>query len=194
MGFNEDYQDIDHRWTAFNRLYIVIYPPDREDELSQILGPDADLNYNAYHALSVARTEASSHPDDPFTWFDMGSSYVLLKKYQEAATAFDHAFSVGGLPPRMLWYQFTPYEAYYNIGNYTNVLALVQTMMTSTPYVEETFYWRGMAEAAQGKDSQAVEDFKRVLNFNSNYSPAQDRINEIQAGKFSAPAVAQATQ
>ena len=47
--------------------------------------------------------------------------------------------TVGGLPPRMLWYQFTPYEAYYNIGNYTNVLALVQTMLTSTPYVEETY-------------------------------------------------------
>src|SRR5258708_19198632 len=73
QGFREDYEDIDHRWTAFNRLYIVIYPPDRQDELASILGPDADLNYNAYHALSIAHTDASTHPDDPFTWFDMRS-------------------------------------------------------------------------------------------------------------------------
>jgi tetratricopeptide (TPR) repeat protein len=91
-----------------------------------------------------------------------------------------------------LWYQFTPYEAYYNMGNYSQVLALAQTALQTTPDVEETYYWQGMAYAAQGKTAQATELFKKVLRFNPNYVPATDMLNKLQAGAFAPPVVAQA--
>jgi tetratricopeptide (TPR) repeat protein len=190
-GVKESAANIDARWQQFNRLYIVVYLKERESELAAILGSDADLTYNYTHALSVARTEASEHPDNQFAWFNFGSSYTLLGQYKDAADAFDRALNAGGgqLPARMLWYQFAPYEAYYNVGNYGNVIALSQTAST---FVEETFYWRGMAEAAEGKTGQAIEDFKRVLRFNPNYTLAADKLAAVQNGNFTPPVVAQA--
>jgi tetratricopeptide (TPR) repeat protein len=189
-GVREKMADFDVRWQQFNRLYIVVYSKDREGELAGILGPDADLTYNAHHALSVARTEASAHPNNQYAWFNVGSSYTLLGQYKEAAYAFDQASSVGsGLPFRILWYQFTPYEAYYNVGNYGQVIALTQT---SSSYVEETFYWRGLAEAALGKTAQAIEDFRRALKFNPNFTLAADKLAQVQNGNYTPPVIAQA--
>jgi tetratricopeptide (TPR) repeat protein len=189
-GVREKMDDFDARWQQFNRLYIVVYTKDRESQLAAILGPDGDLNYNAHHALSVARTEASAHPNNQYAWFNVGSSYTSLGQYKEAAYAFDQASSVGsGLPFRILWYQFTPYEAYYNVGNYSQVIALTQT---SSPFVEETFYWRGLAEAAEGKTPQAVEDFHRALKFNPNFTLAADKLAQVQNGNYTPPVIAQA--
>ncbi len=191
LGFHEDYNDINRRWMHFNRVYLVIYPKSRESELAAILGPDADFNYNANHALTVAKAEAATQASTPYPWFNMGTSYVLLHQYKEAATAFDQAWSVGGLPWRMLWYQFTPYEAYYNAGNYMNVLALAETSLKTTTDVEETYYWRGMAEAAMGKTQQAVSDLKHAVNYNHNFSLAVTALAALQDGSFKPPVVAQ---
>ncbi len=194
QGYREQYDDIDRRWQAFNRTYIVVYTEDRIGELAAILGPDADLNYNYEHARSVARYDASLQPNNAFAWFNLGSSLVLLHRYKEAVVAFDQAQNVNGLPDRFLWYQFTPYEAYYNTGNYANVLALVQSALNSTLDVEETYYWKAMAEAAMGQTASAEADFQRVLRFNPNFTLAADRLTELQTQKFAPPAVAQAGQ
>jgi len=188
LGYQEKYDDLDTRWRHFNRAYIVVYPQAREAELAAILGPHMDETYNAQHALNVAKGEAAAKPTNPFVWFNMGSSYVLLRQYKEAATAFDQASRVGGgLPFRFLWYQFGPYEAYYNIGKYSAVLALTSATFQTTSFVEETFYWRGMVEAAQGKTQQAIDDFKRALKFNPNFTPAADMLAQVQNGSFKPP-------
>jgi tetratricopeptide (TPR) repeat protein len=146
------------------------------------------MTYNNQHSLSVARADAAAKPSNQYAWFNLGTSYVLLKQYREAAKAFDQASRVGqGLPFRMLWYQFTPYEAYYNAGNYTNVMALVDATLQTTQYVEETFYWRGMVEAAQGKSQQAIADFKQALKFNPNFTPAAEQLALVQNGSFIPP-------
>jgi tetratricopeptide (TPR) repeat protein len=195
LGIREKYDDLDARWQQFNRVYVVVYAREREPELAALLGSDADQHYNWQRALNVARAEARAQPTNQYAWFNMGTSYTLLGQYKEAAAAFDQASSVGGgLPWRFLWYQFWPFEAYYDVGNYTNVMALVTATLQTTPYVEETFYWRAMVEAAQGKTSQAISDFKRVLTFNPNYTPAIDRLNQVQSGSFMPPVVARAGQ
>ncbi len=188
LGLAEKYQAIDELWQQFNRQYIVVYPVEREGELATLLGPQADLSYNVQYALSKAREEASSDPGNPFAWFNLGSSYVMLGQYKEGTLAFDRARNVGAqLPWRMLWYQFTPYEAYYNVGNYAEVLALAQATLGTTLYVEETYYWQGMALAAQGRTAKAIEAFKQTLKLNPNFWPAQDRLNQLQDGTFRPP-------
>src|SRR5262249_27424107 len=133
IGHTQDYDDLDRVWQQFNRTFIVIFPSNRKGELAALLGPDADLQYNAQHALSVALAEASAKPENPFAWFNIGSSYVLLHEYEKATYAFEQARAVGGgLPPRMLWYQFGSYEAYYMIGNYNQVLADANMNLVTT--------------------------------------------------------------
>lgn len=183
QGMHEKYDDLDQRWQQFNRVYLVIYPQERELELAGLLGQNADLNYNYNHALDIARAEAKAQPDNQFAWFNVGTSFTLLKQYKEAATAFDQASNVGGgLPFRFLWYQFYPFEAYYNAGNYNNVMALVSANLKTTTDVEETYYWRAMVEKAQNKTADAVSDFKRVLTFNQNFTPAAEQLALAQNG------------
>lgn len=183
----ESYDELDRRWQMFNRIFIVVYPADREQELANVLGPHRDVTYSIQYALSTATEEASSAPDNPYAWFNLGTSYTMLRDYGRAANAFDQAFNVGGgLPPRMLWYQFTPYEAYYQDGDYAQVLSLTQATLGTSNDLEESHYWRGMALAAQNDLDGAARSFERALLINPTYRPAEERLAEVRNGTFRA--------
>lgn len=188
LGQREGYDDLDRRWQQFNRLYIVIYPQEREPELAAIIGQDADTHYNLEHALDLSRKEAKAKPDSPFAWFNIGSSLTQLGEYQKATIAFDQSRNTGTqLDFRMLWYQFTPYQAYYEMGNYQEVLNLVQATLGTSKYLEESWYWRGMVEAAKGQNDLAVKDFKDVIDFNPGFTAARDALARVQNGTFAPP-------
>lgn len=188
LGVHENYADLDARWSHFNRVYIVVYPPEREGELSDILGNDADPVANAQGALAQAKREAQADPTNAYAWFNMGSSYVMLKDYRQAAAAYDQARSAGkGLPWRMLWYQFGPFVAYYNVGDYATASQLVEATLGTTHNIEEIYYWRGMIEAAQGKRDQALADLNSAFAYNPNYKPAADALAALKTGGTPVP-------
>ena len=142
----------------------------------------ADPAANARHALEVARQEATARPDNPFAWFNMGTSYLALNMYDEAARAYDQARNAGrGLPWRMLWYQFGPFEAYYKVGRYDDVLALVQANLGTTPYVEETYYWTGMVYMAREQYGAAHTQFNLALQHNRYFDPAREALAQLPA-------------
>lgn len=158
----EKYQDVDSRWQQFNRIFIVIYSQEREAELARLMGGHQDVAYAINYALSKAKEEASTQPDNPYAWFNLGSNFTLLRDYQNAVRAFDKALNVGaGLPWRMLWYQFTMYEAYYNAGQYQQLKSLTEVTLGTSPDLEESHYWRGMALAALGETEAAQNAFRR---------------------------------
>jgi tetratricopeptide (TPR) repeat protein len=186
-GRTTTYADFDYWWRHFNRAFIVIFPLDREEELRGVLGAYVDPNWAAEQALSTARQEATANPADGWAWFNAGTSSAKLARYNDAAIYFDEAFRQG-LPWRMLWYQFGPYEAYYNIGRYQDVLTLADNTTATTVYVEETNYWRGMAYAALGSPQDAVAQFNEALAFNPNFTDAQTAKAQVESGAFAAPA------
>lgn len=179
------YEHVNTFWRHFNRVYLVLYEMDREDELMALLGSDADPVENAINALETARTEAIADPNDSYAWFNMGTSFVQLEMYNEAATAFDQARNVGeGLPWRMLWYQFGPFEAYYQVQRYNDMISLAQANLNDGggQYVEETFYYAGLAREALGETEAALENYNQVLFFNPNFSPAREARDRLQTG------------
>ncbi len=190
LGSNEQqgrpipYSVFEENWRHFNRIFMVIYPQERELELREVLGGYVDPAYGYQAALDLARTAANRDRDDKWAWFNMGTAYVAMKQYDNAAIAFEQALRLN-LPFRMLWYQFGPYEAYYHIGDYNNVRALAQTAIATTPYVEESYYWMGMAYAAEGNTSAAIEQFNIALRYNSNFFPAQEAKVQVENGSFS---------
>lgn len=175
------YEHVNEYWRHFNRVYIVLYDIRREAELLALLGPDADERTNILRALEAARAEAIATPTDPFAWFNMGTNFVALGMYQEAATAYDQARNLG-LPWRMMWYQFGPFEAYLNVGRYNDVILLAQANLNDGggQYVEETFYYAGLARAAMGETARAIDNFNGAIAFNPNFTPAREARAQLQ--------------
>ncbi|MEL7673794.1 MAG: C39 family peptidase [Chloroflexota bacterium] len=182
-GLPHPYSIFDENWRHFNRVFIVVYEPSREMELRNALGGYADPAYGYQIALETARAEAAQNNGDKWAWFNMGTAYTLLNEYENAAIAYDQAFQLQ-LPWRMLWYQFGPYEAYFRTGRFEDVLLLADTNRNITPYVEETYYWKGVVYAAQGDTQAALRELDRALYYNKNFVPAQEAKAQVEAGTF----------
>jgi tetratricopeptide (TPR) repeat protein len=182
------YEHVNEYWRHFNRTYIVIYESGREPELLQLLGSDADVIQNALNTLEEVRAEALLNPQDPFTWFNIGTSYVALadvyqqQAYEYAAIAYDEARKYG-LPWRMMWYQFGPLEAYNAVGRYQDTLALTNANLNDGggQWVEETFYYAGVAREQMGETRRALENYRQAVFLNGNYSRARQALERLQA-------------
>jgi tetratricopeptide (TPR) repeat protein len=177
-GLTVAYDEFDRLWRHFNRLFIALYEPSRERLVAQILGEHADVSRAAEIAAETAQAEAAANPRDVYAWFNLGTSLTRLGRYEQAAAAYDRAMSLG-IPFRMLWYQFGPFEAYFNTGRYDDVMALVNTNLTNTPYVEETYYWQGKVFQARGQIREASTAFNQAISRNSRFQAARDALSEL---------------
>jgi tetratricopeptide (TPR) repeat protein len=189
-GMTHTYADFDYWWRHFNRAFVVLFPLEREEEVRQILGAYLDPMFAAEQALNTALTEAAQDQTDAWAWFNAGTSAVKLGRYHDAAIYFDEAFRQG-LPYRLTWYMFGPYEAYYMIGRYQDVIDLANNTESTTEYVEETRYWRGMAYAALGRYDEAVTEFNAAISFNPHFVAAVDAKTQVESQTFVAPGAPQ---
>jgi hypothetical protein len=184
------YDELEARWWRdFNYVYLVIYPPERQAELAQILGARLDeaQSYRLAEQKALEEISTLQGRDLFFAWFNLGSSRVGLGDYTGAAQAFDQAFELyQGLsedqrPYRLLWYQDTPYRAYYNSGRYQDVvdLANITFSWVGQPVLEESYYWRGMANLALGMQPRAVADFTKAASLNPNFAPPRQELERL---------------
>lgn len=172
------YQQLDEYWQAFNRVYLVVYPVDQEETVKSILGKDWDVGANRQHALEISQAETKTDPDNPYTWFNLGSSLVWFERYDEAATAYDKARQIG-IPQRMLRYQFGPFFAYFHTGRNDDLLALSEYALQRTPTSEEALLWHGWALYRNGEIDKAVAEFQRALVENPNYLDAKNALEFV---------------
>ena len=181
---HDPYDDFEEGWRSFNYLFMVIYPPAESETVNEILGLWLDETWANEHALSIADEEiqGSAGNDEFFAWFNKGTSLVNLQRYGEAAAAFDQAFVLyAGLgqddnqrPYRIMWYQTSPYWAYFYTGRYQDVINLADTTLNDTisePTLEESLYWRAMAEYALGDYPAAYADMLEAVRLNPNFAP-----------------------
>ncbi len=175
------YEQIDKYWQQFNRLYIVVYPPEEREVIMALLGENADEAANRANALATAQSETQSDPENAFAWFNLGSNLNYFDRYAEAADAFDTARSLG-LPKRMLFYQFGPYRAYFNVGRYQDVIDLSTYTLDYRPDLEESYFWRAWAEYQLGDTNAAVTDFRNALSVNPTFEDAKKALESIGAG------------
>jgi len=179
-------------WRAYNYLFIVTYPPERENEVLTLLGPWADEKWASQHALELAQKDIQTLNGDNlyFAWFNKGTSHVALQQYVDAANAYDKAFSIYAnwngkkedRPYRMLWYQTGPYFAYYYAARYQDVINLANTTLNetiSTPTLEESLLWRGRAYYLAGNPKAAVDDYRAALRIHANWAPAVQALQEL---------------
>jgi hypothetical protein len=184
------YDDFNHYWRAFNHVYVVIYPPEREAEVMAILGPHSDETYNHQFAAQKAQEAMTTVEgrDLFFAWFNYGTSLVNLGDHIAAAQAFDHAYNVvyptipsAARPWRMTWYQTGPYQAYYATERYQDVIDLATFTLVNTGVeeIEETWLWRGRARLALGDQAGAVDDFRTALKYHPGWEPAEQALGDL---------------
>ena len=179
-------------WRSFDYLFFIVYPPERETEVMNLLGPWADDTWAKQHAVQIAQQEIQSTTDIDlfFSWFNLGTSYVALQDYASAANAYDQAFSVyAGLsqetrrrPFRMMWYQTGPYFAYYYTARYQDVIDLANTTLNETiaePTLEESLIWRGRAYYMLGNTQAAINDYRAALKVHANWAPAVQALQDL---------------
>jgi tetratricopeptide (TPR) repeat protein len=185
------YDELLTEWRGYDYLFIVVYPPEQETDVMQALGPWADAQWAAQHALEIAQaeTESLTGNDEFFAWFNLGTSHVALQQYADAAAAYDQAFTIYATlsndnsqrPYRILWYETGPYWAYFYTGRYQDVINLANTTLNalvSTPSLEESLYWRAMAEYALGQYDAAYSDIRSAVYYNKNMQVALARMEE----------------
>ena len=166
------YKDLDQNWKAFNRVLILVYPPEMQDTIKTILGADWDVDANRANALRRAQAETQANPKDAFAWFNVGTNLTYFERYSEAGDAYDQARSLG-LPQRMLRYQFGPFIAYFHTGRMEDLRALTDYALQRTRNSEEALLWQGWMLYRQGDRVGAEADFKKALEENSSYQDAR---------------------
>jgi hypothetical protein len=165
------YKVLDKNWKAFNRVYILVYPPEKRDKVQEILGDQWDVNANRQHALDKSQKETEADSTDSYAWFNLGTNLVYFERYGQAASAYDQA-RTAGLPQRMLRYQFGPFFAYFHTARIEDLLALTEYALKRTPNSEEALLWRGWAMYRKGDREKALELFQQALDARPAYSDA----------------------
>jgi len=172
------WEELDQFWQHFNRTYILVYPEQQEAVVRAILGPDADDATMYANAAQRAQDEWNANPKNAFAAFNLGSSLVGLQEYESAAYAFDQA-RILQLPWRMMWYQFGPYEAYYHMGRYEEIIALADATLKPTGDLEESYYYKGLALQQLGRADEARQAFQLALQYNTHYAAAQQALAQL---------------
>lgn len=188
-GRIDSYAEIEHFWQQFNRTFFVVYPPEQEELVQELLGAEMlDTATMWQRAAQQAQVEITVDESNAFAWFNLGTSLTRLGEmtgeaefYQNGAAAFDQARTLG-IPPRIVWYQFRPYIAYLKIGRYDDIITLADATLTTQGgrNVEETYLYKGHALAFQGDGSGAVAAYEQALVLNQNFYPAQWALDSIR--------------
>ena len=190
-GRTDDYEEFEFYWQQFNYTFYVVYYPSQEAEVQAILGPELSDPMAMWRMVAArAQSEIDADPQNMFAWFNLGSALTEMgvrtgeaQYYQGGAQAYDQAREIG-LPPRMLWYQFRPYMAYWKIGRHEDVIALADATLETQGgrNVEETFWYKGLALESQGLISEAITNYQAALEVNHNAYYAQWSLDALTGG------------
>jgi tetratricopeptide (TPR) repeat protein len=191
-NFHIKYDEFMKAWRAFDYLFLVAYPQEREREVMGLLGTLGDQDTATHIALDRAQKEVNTLTGTDQFWaaFNLGTSQVALREYADAAYSYDYAFGLySGLaadqtsrPYRVMWYQTGPYWAYFYAGRYQDVINLANTTLNDTIsklILEESLYWRGRACYMEGNTPSAIADYRAALKIHVNWSPAIQALQDL---------------
>lgn len=171
------YRQFDQRWQVFNRTFLVVYPGNQAGKAEKVIAARTSKQWTLKHALKVAQQETRSTPRNAYAWFNLGSTLTRLNSPKAAVKAFQQAEHLG-LPERMLWYQFEPFQVYARTQKPQKVLQLAAQVMKGAPDHEEALYWRGKALLQQKKQASARRSFQQALRYRPTFMLAQEALKK----------------
>lgn len=177
----ESYDSLLRQWRQFNNVLIVVYEPAMEPVVATILGPGGEEPAAMWAgAVEKARAAVQVDSSDAYAWFSLGTSLTGQAQlsgdpttWSRAAASFDQA-RLQGLPARMLWYQFAPYEAYLAVDRPLDVVALAEATLATRGgrAVEETYLYLGHARRLLGEEEAARAAFEQAVDLSPTTATA----------------------
>jgi tetratricopeptide (TPR) repeat protein len=162
------YEETEALWRLFNRTAVVIFQADDLATVDAILGPVGDEQSMWEASVELAQTEIEQDVEDAFAWFNLGTGLTALGQFTDAAAAYDRAQQLG-LPWRMLWYQFGPFEAYFHAGRHQDVINLAASTLSPDVQIEELLYWRSRSLRALGDIAGSDRAWQSARQLNPTY-------------------------
>jgi tetratricopeptide (TPR) repeat protein len=84
----------------------------------------------------------------------------------------------------MLWYEFSPFEAYLAVGRYEDVIYLVNQQINVAGdeiSIEEWYYYAGQAYEALGNRERAMINYEVAVVRNTNFTEAAERLQALRS-------------
>lgn len=172
------YNEFLKMWQPFNYGYILVYPKDKQKIVEAILGEEMDEKIAWENALEKAEKELQNNPSDSYTKFNISVANYYLGNYDRSIEFYEMARS--GLPPRMLWYQYEPLQAYLKMKHYDTVFSLTENiLMSGNSAYSELYLLRGQAYVEQGRVDDAEMEFEKAVYYNRNSKVAQKALVSV---------------
>lgn len=179
------YEDFDRRWLAFNRDYVVLFPPERAATVQLILGDMWDEEANARFVIEQAQADLAtltSRMDRAFALLNLAYGYFHTGQLEAAVTAVDEALALNALPWRYFWYEFAALDIYVAAERYGDVQRIVSNTLAGLPgVVEELYYYAGVVAEAQGDTRRALNNYRAAVQGNLYYIAASDALRALEA-------------
>ncbi len=149
--------------------------------VQQILGDRADVtpsrSARAGSCASRKRAPTARTPSPGSTW---ARSYDQAGRVRTGRRRLTIRRFQLDLPFRMLWYQFGPFEAYFETGRYDDVLALVNNNADTAGQLRRgDLLLAGQGLRRAGTQAEATAAFQRALAKNPHYQAARDALNSL---------------
>ena len=173
------FADFERFWQPWNHRYIVAFRPEQEADVRQALGADYGEERNLANAMQATSESIAGNANDPYSYFSLGDDRLAGGDAPGALTAYDKAFALGMLP-HFAWYNFGPYEALYQTGNYQRILDLSAPVLKDANKVEEIHYWRGRAWLGLGHKEKAKAELALAVQLNAHYAEAKALLASLQ--------------
>ncbi len=172
------YYDFLSMWQPFNYAYIIVYDGSKKDVVEEIIGNEMEERAAWENALARGKKESQLDEENVYPWFNMATSYFHIGDYGNSIASFEKVEA--RLPKRMLWYQIEPIEAYKELGKYDRVFQITDHILTNgNRAFSELYQLRGEIYLSQGNKAAARKEFDLAMEYNKNFSPAQESLKQI---------------
>jgi len=155
------------------------------DEVEATFGPSAVLEFerSAHRPGAVAR-DSSPAPEARTAWEHCALGRAFLSSGGTSAAA-RHLSAALALDPAGRWTNFYFGQCAYRTGRYEDAVAAFSVCIGSAPDVAASYYNRGLALGALGRDEQALRDFDRALQLDPHLADAALRRDRLRGGGVS---------
>lgn len=172
------YADFDTMWKKYNYKYLVLVPTRKRQLAEAILGRDLHARATWLAAARMDRAALAADPTDVDSQFNLSVALYYTGDYRGSVAAFEQVQN--RLPPRTLWYQIEPIEAYYALGDYQTVVTLSDTILGGGDRAFSQLYiLRGRIDLKQGNLQAARAEFSNAVRYNVHLQAAQDALRSV---------------